>query len=170
MQEIGPIGGFTAFDLFYLNGDLPEPFARSVLVRTAPNQLREIHIGANRVYFRTQIVEAAKQHIIKVKSDDGGNPRFVYEYYFVLLKEGAVFLDFAPLIEAAAKVAPSDVITYQPTSEFDLESLIFRIATETRNLTMGAKVSCCEGRVEVPFKIQQGRVIPGVAKYFPPGQ
>jgi len=170
LEVVGTIGSFTIYDLFYLDPDLPDPFARSVLVKTAPNQLHEIHIGANSVRFGAEIVEAGQQHIIKVKYEDEGNLRFVNEYYFVILKEGAVLLDFAPVIEAASKAPSSDMVTYQPTSKFDLDSLVFRIQTERRDITLGEKVSCCEGRVEAPFKLEHGRVIPGVAKYFPPGQ
>jgi hypothetical protein len=115
-------------------------------------------------------VEAGQQRVIKVQSEDGGNAHNVYEYYFAILKEGAVLLDFVQVFEAASKVVPSEMVTYQPTSEFDLKSLLFRIEAEKRNVNVSAKMGCCEGRVEVLFRIELGRVVAGVAKYFPPGQ
>jgi hypothetical protein len=104
-----------------------------------------------------------------VKSEDGGNAHIVIEDYIAISKDGAALLDFAPVFEAVSKVVPGDLVTYQPTSEFDFKSLRFRIRTEKRNLNIGAKVGCCEGRVEVPFRIEHGRVVEGKAEYFPPG-
>jgi len=55
--------------------------------------------------------------------------------------------------------------TYQPTSKFDF--VTFQVKTEKRGAGIGPKVACCEGRVEVPFGIEGGKVIPGRAKHFP---
>jgi hypothetical protein len=45
--------------------------------------------------------------------------------------------------------------------------VLFEIRAEKRDANVGPKVACCEGRVEVPFRIERGRVIAGGAKFYP---
>jgi hypothetical protein len=170
VRRVGKVGTFTIYDLeYFFDGDELGPGLKSVLVQTAPNQLHEIRVQGNQpqgTFFPTEILAVGQQLLVKVKWDDGGNYHIVYEDYFAILKSGALLLDFKPVFQAASEVTPSDMITYQPMSHYDFKSLVFNIATEKRDV-VGRKVACCQGRVEVPFRIDQGRVVVGEAKYFP---
>jgi hypothetical protein len=102
-----------------------------------------------------------------VKFDDGGNYHEVNEDYLAILVNGPLLLDFQPVFQAAEKVVPSDMETYQPTSQLDFELLLFSIQTVRRNVNVSPKLACCEGRVEAPFRIEPGRVVTGEPKFFP---
>jgi hypothetical protein len=172
VRLVGRIDAFTAYELLYFSGgDESQPFLRSVLVETAPNQLHEIHVqeadGSLMTLFPTEILRVGQQSIIRLKFDDGGIYHIFYEDYFVISRLGAILLDFKPVFEAAARAVPHGMGAYQPTSRFDLEALTFHIQTEKNDPNVSPKMGCCEGRVEVPFTIRDGRVFAGTAKYFP---
>jgi hypothetical protein len=117
--------------------------------------------------FPTEILNVGQQSLLKVKFDDGGVYHIVYEDYYVISQDSALLLDFEPVLQAVSKVLPRDMVAWQPTSRFDVATLLLEIRAEKRDANMSPKVACCEGRVEVPFRIERGRVIAGEAKYFP---
>ena len=171
LSVVGKIGALTVYDLEYIfnEGDAGSR-VRSVLIETAPHQLHEIHVRGNMplgTLFPSEILNVGQLSIIKVKFDDGGIYHGVYEDYYVISPDGALLLDFEPLLQAAVKVLPKDMVTWQPTSRLDFTFLLFEIRTEKRDAGVGPKVACCEGRVEVPFRIERSKVIAGEAKYFP---
>lgn len=171
LSVVGKIGTFTIYDVEYIfnEGDAGSR-VRSVLIETAPEQLHEIHVRGNMplgTLFPAEILSLGQLSIIKVKFDDGGIYHLVYEDYYVISQDGALLLDFKPVLQAASKVVPRDMVTWQPTSRFDFGSFLFEVRTEKRDADVGPKVACCEGRVEVPFRIVRGLVIAGEAKYFP---
>lgn len=173
LREVGKIGPFVVYDLeYFFSGEEPAPAMRSVLVGTMPDRLHEIDVqgnGPNGELFPTEILDVhhRRQHVIKVKFDDGGNAHAVHEQYFVILEGAALLLDFTPVFDAASRIIPNGMMTYQPTSRFDFNSLVFHVQTEPVDVNIGRKGACCEGRVEVPFEIERGRVIAGVPRYFP---
>jgi hypothetical protein len=174
LRFVGRAGAFDIYELTYFNVtddyDSSQPGLRSVLVRTAPDQYREIHLRENTnsgILFPPEIVHAGTQPLVRLKFDDGGIYHYVHEDYFVISAGGEILLDYGPLVDAASRVLPSSEELYQPTIRFDFASLLFHIGTEKRDRGMGPKVSCCVGRVEVPFVIQEGRVIAGEGKYSP---
>jgi hypothetical protein len=151
LRTVGKIGAFTIYDFeYFFSGLPPGPGMRSVLVETAPNQFHEIHVE-QWTPLPTQILYVPQQPVIKVKYDDGGNYRSVNEDYFVIVDNEAALLDFEPVFQAAEKVTPRDMVMWQPMSRWDFKSFVFHIQTEKRHPTIGPKVACCMGRIEVPF-------------------
>jgi hypothetical protein len=172
VRLVGRIDAFTVYELLYFSSaHKSQPYLRSVLVETSPNQLHEIHLqeadGSGMTLFPAEILKAGQQSIIRLKFDDGGMYHIFYEDYFVVSPAGAALLDFKPVFDAADRAAPHGMSTYQPMSRFDFAALIFHIQTEKDDPNVSRKMKCCEGRVEVPFTIQGGRVLAGTAKYFP---
>jgi len=172
LRIVGRIGAFTVYELLYFSGgDESKPYLRSILVETAPNQLHEIHVqeaaGSLMTLFPTEILSVGQQSIIRVKFDDGGMYHIFYEDYIVIFQDGTVLLNFEPVFKAASLVVPKGMDTYQPTTRVDFENLLLTIETEKISRDVSAKVGCCEGHIEVPFVIKEGRVIAGKGKYFP---
>jgi hypothetical protein len=172
LRKVGDVGSFGVYDLVYLYGDATSgtrPIQlRSVLVKVGPDSFREVHVQeANGAVLPTAIMQAGQQRIIMVKSEDGGMYRIVYEDYFFLTSGGLQRLDFEPVVAAAEKAVPKDEFTYQPTTSYGLGTLVYSIGTEKKGKNVSAKVGCCDGRIEVPFKIENGKLIPGKAKYTP---
>jgi hypothetical protein len=167
---VGRIGAYSVYDLqYFLARGGAKVSMRSVLVETAPNQIHEIHVRESwdGTISLARILSAGQQSIIGVTFDDGGMYHIVYEDYYVISKGVAVLLDFKTAFDAASRVVPRGMDTYQPTSRFDFKALLFHIRTETMDRNVAANMACCEGRIEVPFTIKEGRVIAGKAKYFP---
>lgn len=167
---MGRIDGFTIYDLEYFFRGETEPGRRSVLVRIGANEVHEIHTRENVVlgtFYPIKIIAAGQQSLIEVKWDDGGNAHSVYEDYFLLKKTGAILLDFAPVVNAAILAVPMEMVTYQPTSRFDLNTFVYSIGAFRRDSPASSKLACCEGRVEVQFQIVSGRVVAGQSTYIP---
>lgn len=170
---VGTIGALSVYDVEYVfdPGDITRPNIRSVIVGTVPRGFHEIRVQTNgplTTFFPLEILKAGSpQPIVKVKMDDGGNYHAVIEDYFVISEQGAIRLDFKSLFEAASKAIPSDMMMFQPTWRYDFDALVFHSETEKHDVTIGRKVACCEGRVEVPFRVEDGRVVAGEAKYYP---
>jgi hypothetical protein len=169
LRTVGKTGEFTVYDLMYFNTNDQESQMQSVLVGIGNGQLHEIHVRVNNNgrLFPVEIVHAGNQPVVKASLDDGGMYHSVVEEYFLVSQRGASLLSFDPVSEAAAKALPGDLATYYPAHRLDFSTLVFWIGTEQLPLTMGPKVSCCVGHVEVPFRIEQGKVIAGEGKYFP---
>jgi hypothetical protein len=172
LREVGEIGSFAVYDLVYFNGEdtgeTKPVHLRSVLVKVGPDSFREVHVQETLgAVFPTEIMQVGQQRVIKLKLEDGGMYHIVYEDYFFLTSGGLQRLDFGPVIAAAERAVPKDEFTYQPTTVYGLDTLAYSIGTEKGGKNIGAKVGCCDGRVEVPFKIENGKLIPGEARCTP---
>jgi hypothetical protein len=177
LYEVGKIGALRVYDLEYFTGEKESilgekargPDMRSVLVEAGPGRFHEILAESNWLYgtiYRARVVEIDHQPCIAVKSDDGGNYHFVTEYYFCVADGVPTRLDFDPVIRAALKAVPDDEEAWQPTTDCGVDTLVYSVATEKKERTVGPKVSCCVGTIEVPFWLQDGRVVPGIARYY----
>ena len=170
LRLVGRIGVFQIYELEYFAAGQEVAGIRSVLIGTSQRQLHEVHVQVNTSgsFLPTQIVQSGdRQLLVKVKWDDGGIYHGVYEDYLVLSGAKFIRLDLRPLSDAAAKAVPPGFLTYQPASGYDLKTMTYRISTERKGLNVGPKVGCCEGHIDVPFKIVEGRVIPGKATFHP---
>jgi hypothetical protein len=170
LQMVGRIDGFTIYDLKYFSPGKTEPDQRSVLVSIGPDEVHEIHVQGNAIggtFFPIKIIAAGQQSLIEVKWDDGGNAHSVHEDYFLLTKEGAILLDFAAVITAAKQAIPPGMIMYQPTSRFDFNAFLFSIGTFSTDSRTSSKLACCTGRVDVQYRLIDGRIVPGRATYVP---
>lgn len=171
LEIVGRVDGFTIYDLKYSSPEDPKPGQRSVLVSIGPDEVHEIHVRENMpggTFYPIKIIAVAQWPMIEVKWDDGGNAHFVHEDYFLLRKAGAILLDFAPVVNAAKSSIPADMVTYQPTSRFDLNALMYSVVAFRRDSPASSKLACCTGRVDVQFQIaDDGRVAPGQSTYIP---
>lgn len=167
--EVGRIGGHTVFDLTY------EPFRdergkvwpiqlRSVLVKVGPDLFREVRVEeVNGEVLPTRIITVGHEKLLMIKYEDGGMYHYVYEDYLFVTPDGLERLDFEPVETAATKALPPGQFNWQPTTVYGLDKLIYRIDSGKQRRRM----ACCDGRVEVPYKIENGKVIPGKAVYKP---
>lgn len=168
-------GTFKVYDLeYYFDGpedpDNPSKSSmRSVLIRTGPNQFREIDVEESRggTFVPTEITRSGQYTILSVIYEDGGIYRSYESRHFTISTAGAALLDVTPLLEAPQPAVPEGMFTYQPMSGIDFRLRVYHILTEKENPAASAKMGCCQGRVEVPFTIRMGRVIPGRPRYSP---
>jgi hypothetical protein len=170
VNEVGSGGWFSVYEVEYFSDDDDSQVAmRSVLVRTAPGQFREIHLASNMPHgtlYPVKLLHAERQPVLKVAFDDGGIYHIRNEEYYVVLPTGPLELNFESVYRAAKAAAPSGKTTYQPASHFDFNRMVFHIQTEASEAHIGAKVACCEGHIEVPFQIEKTTAIAGKGNYF----
>ena len=159
LRTVGKIGDFTVYDLAYFNASHREPELQSILVGTGFSQLHKIcvRVNNNGTLFPAEIVHAGGQPVVKASLDDGGMYHSVVEEYFIVSQRGASLLSFEPVTDAVNKALPIDMTTYYPAHRIDFQTLTYSIGTEQLPLSMGPKVSCCVGRVNVPFRSNRGR-------------
>lgn len=171
LRLVGKVGTISVYDLEYFFTDEGKwPDMRSVLVETGPDQFHEIEVDLNHVQsgmIPSVIIEADHQLILKVKWSDGGFYGIPHETYYLLAQDGETTTDFKPLYDVAERVVPNNLVMYAPTLEFDWNALVFHVKTEKRDANIDPKVACCEGCVDVRFRIEKGKIVPGAANYFP---
>jgi len=167
LRLVGKIGAFTIYDMEYLfDLDYPGPHMRSVLVETPRHEVHEIIVQEkvpNGTLFPSKILPAGRQRVLSVRFDSGGMHHDVAEDLFVVLPSGEVLLDLKPVIQAAREAVPRGMEIDPRSSYCDLKALVFRGTTGPDSMVS----PYCEGHVEVPFRIEHGRVLAGKAAYYP---
>lgn len=165
LSKVGTIGSFSVYDLFYYsNAGEASPYLRSILVGKSVSALHEIHTRENQfdgTLFATVIIRAGSDWLIKAKFDDGGKYHGGQEDYLILTDGGVVRLDFQPLFEAAKNILPPGWRTWPPASTYNFDKSIYRVGART------GSPGCCNGWVDVPFRIEQGTVVAGSATFIP---
>jgi hypothetical protein len=110
LVEIGKIRQFTIYDLWYRRGGFSYPNfdVRSVLVKTAPNQYREINVQARfGEYFpASEIVNLDGEPILIAKSHPGGNHHWIVQTLYMFSRSSPETPDFRAVADAAAKLLP----------------------------------------------------------------
>jgi hypothetical protein len=178
LRLVGRIGTITIYDLEYFLGGSPwgDDFdpnqgradMRSVLVETAPGQFHEILVDTNvgGTIYPSFLVDVRPQKVLGTIDDAGGMYHPLYQRYFVVSENTFHLLDFAPVLEAASKAIPTNMMILGPTEKYDFGKLEWEAGTESLDGVIN-KVNCCPGRVRVTFRLDGGRVIPTGASYKP---
>jgi len=111
LVEVGKIGGFTIYDLWFSRNGFPYPGPdlRSVLVKTATDQYREIdvHIRRGVAFPGSEIVQLGGEPILIAKSHDGGNHNRIAEALYMFRQSGPEPPDFKAVGRAATELMPA---------------------------------------------------------------
>ncbi len=121
LVEVGKIGGFTIYDLWYRRGNLyPHNDVRSVLVETAPDQFREIDTSIRRgdTFPSSEIVTLDGEPILIAKSHDGGQNNWIYQNLYMFRAGGPESPDFTAVRQTAAKLMPANMSIRAATDDF----------------------------------------------------
>jgi hypothetical protein len=118
LVELGKVGRFTIYDLWYRrDGPLYQagpsiyPDVRSVLVKTATDQYREIDVDMRigDLFSASEIVNLDGEPILIAKSHDGGNHNRIDENLYMFRPSGLERADFSATGEAVAKLMPPNM-------------------------------------------------------------
>jgi hypothetical protein len=164
LVSIGRIGKLAIYDLNYYFDNAYEPpdtiGAKSILVRSAPGFYHEIYYRTKSqvddAISATQILTLGKERILLARFYGGGNSGSFLEECFDFSGGSAKLISLDPIFRAAEKQVPEDSVIFWPTAHFNFEAGTWEAETEPKNLTTGAKISCCTGRVTVEFMIENG--------------
>ena len=165
VRPIGTIARMNVFDVFYYFSGEETPRWKFVLVKTGPDQYREIiHVQRTtieQVIGPTTIVKAGLESILSARAPVGVR-NITYGDYFWLGEDGPILVNVDEPAKAAgiAGVPPGKGI-------YGLVVIDFPTMTATLPLVDLSMAICCTAdRIEVKFKLQRGKVTITSARYL----
>lgn len=170
LVEVGRIGRLTIFDLWYQREDdrfYPDFDLRSVLVKTAADQYREINVQARwgDLFPRSEIVSLDGEPILIAKSHDGGNHNRIDETLYMFRPNGVATPDFTAVHDAIAKLTPANMSVRTRTHDYG--TMTFRVETYRNDLGL-PPVSVQERlRIAVTYRFVNGHAVVAGSKYEP---
>jgi hypothetical protein len=168
LVEVGKIGGFTIYDLWYRRGNLyPNNDLRSVLVETAPDQFREIDTSIRRgeTFPSSEIVTLDGEPILIAKSHDGGQNNRIYQNLYMFRGSGPVPPDFRAVRQAAAQLMPANMSIRTETDDF--ASMTYVVEAYRNDLNLPPVTVKERGRITVTYRFVEGRAVVTSSKYEP---
>ena len=172
---VGTLEGFAIYDVFYRSQEERERW-KSILVRTGKDEYREIYhtesFGpAGGSPLSAKIITVGKEQLLQTRCWDG--PRSYQDDYWFFDKAGPTIVDFSPILTAARSVLPKGMRLYAFEDEstpgthylwqFDHPALTSTLWVLNRD-----EPYCCSGgRIDVTFRLNQGRVVVTGKRYDP---
>lgn len=171
LHEAGKVDGLTVYDLCYFLPNEDDKTGtdckrRSILVKVAADAFREIRVDqVLGPISPTKAFRVGRQSILQIEFDIGDQHHMVFQDFLLLTRGGSERLDLSPIVEAAKGVIP--IGSFLMFEDFDFKEMVYTAATENGGKNVGVTVGCCDGSVKVPFKVENGKPIPGEARYTP---
>jgi hypothetical protein len=170
MFEVGKIGAFTIYDLWYSRGI--ERFAdgrdfKSVLVWTGPDQIYEIATNIRRgsEFPNEELVNLDGEPILVVRSHDGGNNNRIYERLYMFRPTGPGTPDFGPVYEAAEKLTPTNMSSRRAINDYS--SMTYTVDTARNDLNLPPVAVQQRGRITVTYHFFDGHAVVIGSNYEP---
>ncbi len=169
LVEVGGIGKFTVFDLWYQRGDrfYPDFGLRSVLVKTAADQYREINVQSRfgNSFPASEIIRLDGEPILIAKSHDGGNHNRIDETLYMFRPSGLETPDFKAVGETVKKLMPPNMSVRVWTHDYAAMTDLVEAYRNDLNLP---PVSVQERvRISVTYRFVNGRAVMTGSKYEP---
>jgi hypothetical protein len=173
--ELGKVGGFTIYDLWYRrDGPLYQagpsvPYAdvRSILVKTANDQYREIDVSVRigDLFPASEVVNLDGEPILIAKSHDGGNHNRIAETLYMFRPSGLETPDFKAVGEAVTKLIPPNMSIRVWTHNYATRTDLVETYRNDLNLP---PVSVQERlRISVTYRFVNGRAVVTGSKFEP---
>lgn len=169
LTEIGNVGAFRIYDLWcYRDADNPnEPSLRSILVKTAGDQYREINVRKlhGSLTPSSEIVNLGGEPILVAKSHDGGNHNRIDEQLYMFRPSGIVAPDFKAVNETAAKLTPTNMSVRGSVDDYTAMTVLVELYRNDLGLP---PVSVTErARILITYRFVNGRAIVISSNYTP---
>jgi len=168
LREIGKIGQFTIYDLWYSrSGSNSEPDVRAVLAKTAADQYREIdvHIRRGDTFPGSEIITLGGEPLLVVKSHDGGNHDRIDEVLYIFGESGAEQVDFKAVRKAATELIPQNMSIRTATDDF--KAMTYVVETYRNDLNLPPVSVTQRARIIVTYRFADGRAVVTGAKFEP---
>jgi hypothetical protein len=166
--EVGKIGKLTIYDLWYSRGielSYSDPDLRSVLVKTAVDEYREIDVQIRHGYEfpGSQIVVLDGEPILIIKSHDGGNHNRIDKTLYMFRQSGPEPPDFKAVGQAITKLMPPKMSVRTATDDY--ASMTCEVETYRNDLNLPPVDVTERGRITVTYRFVKGRAVVTSAKY-----
>jgi hypothetical protein len=169
LVEIGKIGAFKIYDLWYRRDGSSYPYAdvRSVLIKTATDEYREINVQIRwgNVFPASEIVNLDGEPILIARSHDGGNHSHVEEALYMFRTSGLVTPDFKAVADAVAKLTPANMSVQ--TWTHDYATMTDRVDTYRNDLGLAPGSVQERLRIAVTYRFVDGHAVVTASKYEP---
>jgi hypothetical protein len=173
LVEVGKIGNWTIYDLWYWRDGpsygpaYPNFDLRSVLVKTAADQYREINVQVRNggVFPPSEIINLDGEPILIAKFHDGGNDSNIYETRYMFNASGLAAPDFSAVGEAVAKLKPPNMSGV--IAKDDYPSMTFTLELYKNDTTLPRVDVKERGRITVTYRFVDGRAVVTSSKYEP---
>jgi hypothetical protein len=171
LVEVGKIGGFTIYDLWYSRGNgtyPPDPSLRSVLVKVAADRYREmdVQIRWGAIFPASQIGKLDGEPILIANYHDGGNHSSVHQRLYMFRAGGWETPDFKAVDEAVAKLKP-DMSVLDSTNDYTSLTYVWQVY-KTPGLPRGPINE--HGQITVTYRFVDGHAVVTSSKYEPYSQ
>jgi hypothetical protein len=170
LVEVGKIGAFTIYDLWYHRGNgfsYPNQDLRSVLVKTADDEYREIDTNIRRgdLFPKSEIVTLDGEPILIAKSHDGGQNGWIYEHLYMFRPSGPETPDFSAVDQAVATLLPENMSIGIATNDYS--SMTRRVETYRNDINLARVLIKERGRITVNYRFVDGRAVVIRSTYEP---
>ena len=162
LRLVAMLGEISVYDLFYYFGGNVEPEWKSLLVRTGPDEYREIYHDqpTSGKVENSFMIEAGESTLVGVV--DEVHKQEEQEHYFLIDQRGVIRLDFGPVWDAAQKLVPDvEVMRGHVNGRRNFPAMAIPVG-----LIDPERNRCCgKGVVTVAIKLDRGRVVVIGTKY-----
>jgi len=143
---------------------------RSILVKTAVDQYREINVQSRfgSSFPASAVINMDGEPILIAKSHDGGNHNRIDEILYMFRANGVETPDFKAVGDAVTKLKPPNMSVR--TWTHDYETMIDLVETYRNDLNLPPVSVTERGRITVTYHLSNGRAIVTGSKYEPYSQ
>lgn len=168
--EVGRIGEFTIYDLWYSRGipfPYPGPDVRSVLVKTGADEYRELDVRLRLGYAfpASAIVNLDGEPILIVKSHDGGNHNRIDREYYMFRQGEPARPNFQDVGRAVRELTLGNMAVLTRADDYDLMTVVVELYRNDLNLPPALVTE--RGRITVAYRFVDGRAVVTSSKYVP---
>jgi hypothetical protein len=172
LVEVGKIGKFTIFDLWYQREGrfYPDFDVRSVLVKAGDDQYREINVQVRfgSLFPASELINLDGESILIAKAHDGGNHNRIDETLYMFRPSGLETPNFKAVGDAVAKLKPSNMSIRGWTHDY--ATMTDLVETYRNDLNL-APVSVTErARITVTYRFVMGHAVVINSNYEPYSQ
>jgi hypothetical protein len=162
VQILGRTEGITVYEALYIDPPEVSPYARSIFVKAAGGRHYEIFFQLTPPWYRfvpTKLFFADGTALLH----RGYFDRLFFEWTFVLTATGAWELDFSPGRAKADAVLPPGKVIFESRVDYGVMTMYF--STGARSTDVSIPSLRCDGEIAVPFRIVDGRLVPGEGQF-----
>ncbi len=164
ITEIGKIGEFTVYDLWYTTGFIAppgKPDLRSVLIKTGDDEYRELDDwetwGALDFFPASKILEMDGQQVLIVGAHDGGNDRNIWNTPYIFSEGGPEKADFGAIDKAIKALIPPYMSVRGFEEDFaSMEKIVELYRNDTHEPPVAVKE---RARITITYRFLDGHAV-----------
>jgi hypothetical protein len=164
VTEIGRIGGFMVYDLWYSTGMYNTPGQRdlrSVLIKTGSDEYRELDVfelfGYPDAFPASQIVQMDGQELLIVEAHNGGNNNHIFKTPYIFREGGPEKADFSAVDKTVKALLPPYMSIRGSDEDFaSMETIVELYRNDTHKPPVAVKE---RARITITYRFLDGHAV-----------